>query len=152
MIDEVSLKVLEEFVRDSRQSIREVARKLGVSSGTVASRLKEMEAQGIIKGYTTLLDYEKLGYVLTAVTEVIVSGGMIKEVGEEIARLSQAIAVYNITGDADILVVGKFDSRQSLSNFIERVLKLPNVVRTKTSVVLSTLKEGSNHLVRAPTR
>jgi len=77
---------------------------------------------------------------------------MIKEVGEEIARLSQAIAVYNITGDADILVVGKFDSRQSLSNFIERVLKLPNVVRTKTSVVLSTLKEGSNHLVRAPTR
>jgi len=75
MIDEVSLKVLEEFVRDSRQSIREVARKLGVSSGTVASRLKEMEAQGIIKGYTTLLDYEKLGYVLTAVTEVIVSGG-----------------------------------------------------------------------------
>ena len=57
MIDETSRKVLAEYLQDSRQSFREVARKIGISSGTVASRIKDMEENVIIKKYTTLLNY-----------------------------------------------------------------------------------------------
>jgi len=81
MVDETSQKVLEEYLRDSRQSFREVARKIGISSGTVANRIKDLEDEGIIKKYTTQLDYEKLGYELTAISEIIVSEGMMIEVG-----------------------------------------------------------------------
>ncbi|UCH57559.1 MAG: winged helix-turn-helix transcriptional regulator, partial [Candidatus Bathyarchaeota archaeon] len=65
MIDETSTMILRQFLEDSRRSFREVARKIGVSSGTVASRVKEMEEEGVIKKYIALLDYEKLGYELT---------------------------------------------------------------------------------------
>jgi Lrp/AsnC family transcriptional regulator for asnA, asnC and gidA len=143
MVDEVSEKVLEEYLLDSRQSFREVARKIGVSSGTVASRIKDMEETGVIKKYTTQLDYEKLGYELTAVTEIIVSEGMMMEVGNEISKIRQAISVYNVTGDSDILVIAKFKSRQTLSDFTKTILKMPHVVRTKTHVVLNTLKEDN---------
>ena len=111
------------------------------SSGTVASRLKEMEDAGIIRRYSAILDYEKLGYELTAITEVTVSDGKMIEVCETIAKMSQATGVYNVTGDADIMVVGKFRSRRELSDFTKKLLTIPHVLRTKTHLVLNTMKE-----------
>ena len=141
MLDDITAKVLDEYLRDSRQSIREVARKVGVSSGTVASRLKEMEEAGIIRRYSAILDYEKLGYELTAITEITVSDGKMIEVGEVIAKLSQATGVYNITGDSDLMIVGKFRTRKELSDFTKKTLTFPHVLRTKTHLVLNILKE-----------
>jgi DNA-binding Lrp family transcriptional regulator len=139
--DETSNKVLSEYLSDSRQSYREVAKKVGVSSGTVASRVRELEERGIVRRYTLLLDYEKLGYELTAITEIIVSGGKMLNIGEEIAKMGQTCGVYNITGDSDIMVVGKFKTRKELSDFTKKILTIPNVERTKTHLVLNTLKE-----------
>ena len=141
MVDDTAKKVLEEYLKDSRQSFREVARKIGISSGTVANRIKNLEEIGVIKKYTTQLDYDKLGYELTAVTEIIVSEGMMIEVGNMISKINETIGVYNVTGDSDILVIAKFRSRKDLSDFTKMVLKMPHVVRTKTHVVLNTLKE-----------
>jgi len=133
-------------MEDSRQSYREIARKIGVSPGTVVSRIRDMEKKGIIEKYTAKLNYEKLGYDLTVITEVTVSNGMIVEVGHEITKLKEACAIYNVTGDADVMVLAKFRNRDELSNFTKRVLKLPNVERTKTHLVLITLKEDFNIL------
>jgi len=144
MVDETAKRVLREYLRDSRQSFRDVARNIGISSGTVANRVRELEKSGIIKKYTIQLEYEKLGYELTAVTEIIVSEGMMIEVGKTISKIKETILVYNITGDADILVIAKFKSRRDLSDFTKTILKMPNVVRTKTHVVLNTLKEEFN--------
>jgi DNA-binding Lrp family transcriptional regulator len=141
LLDETALRVLEEYVRDSRQSYREIARRLGISSGTVASRAKELEEKGIIEKYTVQLNHEKLGYELTAITEIIISEGMMLEVGEEISKIPGALRVYNITGDADILVVARFKTRSQLSDFTKKITKMKYVVRTKTHVVLNTIKE-----------
>ena len=141
MLDETAIKVLKEYIRDSRQSYREISRRLGISSGTVASRVKELEEKEIIEKYTVQLNHEKLGYELTAITEIIVSEGMMLEVGEDIARIPGALRVYNITGDADILVVARFKTRRELSNFTKKITKMKYVVRTKTHVVLNTIKE-----------
>jgi DNA-binding Lrp family transcriptional regulator len=141
LLDEASMKVLEEYLRDARQSFREVARRVGFSSGTVASRVKRMEEAGVIKRYTVQLDYERMGYELTAVTEIIVSDGMMMEVGSQVAKTPQTIGVYNVTGDSDIMVVAKFKTRQQLSDFTKNITKMPHVVRTETHVVLNTLKE-----------
>lgn len=140
-MDETSISVLNEYIRDSRQSYREIARRLGISSGTVASRVRDLEDKGIIEKYTVQLNHEKLGYELTAITEIIISGGMMLEAGKQIANIGGALQVYNITGDSDILVVAKFKTRRQLSDFTKNITKMKNVVRTKTHVVLNTLKE-----------
>lgn len=146
VLDDTDRKILLECMEDSRQSYREMARKIGVSPGTVVSRIRDMEEKGIIEKYSTKLNYEKLGYDLTVITEVTVSNGMIVEVGHEITKLREACAIYNVTGDADVMVLAKFRNRDELSNFTKRVLKLPNVERTKTHLVLITLKEDFNIL------
>jgi DNA-binding Lrp family transcriptional regulator len=100
-----------------------------------------MEAAEVIRRYTVQLDYERMGYELTAITEIIVSDGMMLEVGAMISRIPQAMGVYNVTGDSDIMVAAKFKTRQQLSDFTKNITKMPHVVRTKTHVVLNTLKE-----------
>ena len=143
-LDETDKHVLMEVLRDSRQSYREIARRIDVSPGTVVSRVRDMEEKGIIKKFTANIDFEKLGYDLTVVTEVTVSKGMIFEAGHEIVKIKQAYAIYNVTGDSDVMVIAKFRNREELSNFTKKILKIPNVERTKTHLVLNTLKEDFN--------
>ena len=140
-LDELDKRILSVLLEDGRASCREIARALGVSPATVAKRLKKLETSGLIKGYTAILDHEKLGYEITAVTAITVSGGKLLEVEREIAKLPGVCAVYDVTGPVDVIVVAKFRSREDLSRFTKSLLAMPHVERTCTYVVLTTIKE-----------
>jgi DNA-binding Lrp family transcriptional regulator len=140
-LDEVDQKILGELLKDSRKSFREIARRVGVSVGTVLARVKNLEKEGIIKGYTVLLDHEKLGYELTAVIELTVSKGKLLEVDKEIAKKPNVCAVYDTTGLTDAMIIAKFKTREELSKFTKSLLSLQHVERTNTHFVLTTIKE-----------
>jgi DNA-binding Lrp family transcriptional regulator len=140
-LDETDVKVLKTLTEDARLSSRQVAKQCDISIGTVLSRIKKMEEEGIIKGYTVLLDQEKLGYELTVVTEITVSKGRLLEMENEIARIPNVCCVYDLTGLSDAAIIAKFKSREELSKFTKRLLSLPYVERTNTHVVLTTIKE-----------
>ena len=140
-LDETDVKILKTLLEDARLSSRQIAKKCGVSIGTVLSRIKKLEAEGIIKGYSVAVDHEKLGYELTVVTEITVSKGRLLEMENEIARLPNVCCVYDTTGLTDAVVIAKFKSREELSSFTKRLLALPYVERTNTHIVLTTVKE-----------
>jgi len=140
-LDEIDYRILEELLKDSRQSFREIARNVGVATGTVLARIKNMEKEGIIRGYTASLDHEKLGYELTVVVEITVSKGKLLEVDREIAKNPNVCAVYDITGLTDAIIVAKFKTREELSKFTKSILAIPYVERTNTHLVLTTIKE-----------
>jgi len=140
-IDDVDRKILNELLRDCRRSYRSLARRAGVSVGTVLSRIRKLEKAGVIRGYSALLDHEKLGYQLTVVAEITVLKGKLLEMEEAISRLSNTCAVYDVTGLTDALVIAKFHTREELSRFTKNLLSMPFVDRTNTHVVLTTIKE-----------
>lgn len=140
-LDETDVKILTVLTADARLSSRQIAKQCGVSVGTVLSHLKKMEKNGIIQGYSTLLDHEKLGYELTVVSEITVSKGRLLEMENEIARLPNVCCVYDVTGLIDAIIVAKFKNREELGKFTKRLLGLPYVERTNTHVVLTTIKE-----------
>lgn len=140
-LDETDVKILKTLLSDARLSSRQIAKQCGVSIGTVLSRIKKMEKEGIIKGYSALLDDEKLGYELTVVSEITVSKGRLLEMENEIARLPNVCCVYDVTGLIDAIIVAKFKNREELGKFTKRLLGLPYVERTNTHVVLTTIKE-----------
>jgi DNA-binding Lrp family transcriptional regulator len=100
-----------------------------------------MEKAGIIRGYTILLNYEKLGYELTAIAEITVSKGKLLEMEEAIGKHSNVCAVYDITGLTDAFVIAKFRNREELSKFTKGMLAMPFIDRTNTHLVLTTAKE-----------
>lgn len=140
-IDVTDRRILNELLRDCRRSYRAIARRSGVSVGTILSRIRKMEREGLIKGYTALLDHEKLGYQLTAIAEITVSKGKLLEMEQAISKLPNTCAVYDVTGLTDAFVIAKFHTREELSRFTKSLLAMPFVDRTNTHVVLTTVKE-----------
>jgi DNA-binding Lrp family transcriptional regulator len=140
-LDETDVKILKTLLSDARLSSRQIAKQCRVSIGTVLSRIKKMEKERIIKGYSALLDDEKLGYELMVVSEITVSKGRLLEMENEIARLPNVCCVYDVTGLIDAIIVAKFKNREELGKFTKRLLGLPYVERTNTHVVLTTIKE-----------
>jgi len=140
-MDETDVKILKTLVSDARLSLREISRKSGVSTHTALTRLKRMEGEGVVRGYTVVVDHERLGYQLTVLTEITVSKGRLLEVENEIARMPNVCCVYDVTGLTDAFVIAKFKRREELSAFAKRLLALPFVERTNTHVVLTTIKE-----------
>jgi len=140
-LNETDLKILQILLEDARFSSRQVAKKVGVSVGTVLSRIKRMEEEGLIKGYSVIMDHERIGYQLTVVMEVTVSKGRLVEMENEIAKISNVCSVYDVTGLTDAFIIAKFKSREELGRFTKRLLALPYIERTNTHVVLTTVKE-----------
>ncbi|MEM2968690.1 MAG: Lrp/AsnC family transcriptional regulator [Candidatus Bathyarchaeia archaeon] len=141
-LNETDRKILENLLADARLSSRQIAKNVGVSVGTVLSRIKKMEEDGLIKGYSAVLDHEKLGYELTVVTEITVSKGKLVEMENEVAKLPGVCCVYDVTGLTDAVIIAKFKSREDLGKFTKNLLSLPYVERTNTHVVLTTVREN----------
>ncbi len=140
-IDEIDIAILKEVQEDSKTSYRDIAKKLGLSVGTVHNRVKKMADMGVIRSFAAILDPEKLGFDLTAVILMQVDGGHIVDVERAIAKSKSVMAVYDTTGDFDIITIAKFKSREELNTFIKENLKMPNVKRSVTSIVLNVVKE-----------
>jgi Lrp/AsnC family transcriptional regulator for asnA, asnC and gidA len=140
-VDNVDRQILTVLQDDSRLSFNKVAAKANVSVGTAYNRIKNLEAKGLLKGYTIMVDPVKMGYSITAIILVQAEGSYLTEVENEIAQASAVIALYDITGDYDAAVIAKFKDRNGLNTFIKHLSATPHVKRAVTNVALNTIKE-----------
>ena len=79
-LDKTDVEIIRVLEKNSRLSLRKIAKKVGVSVATVMHRINRLEKDGIVKRYTTLVDYDKLGYELQAIISGDVSKGKVVEV------------------------------------------------------------------------
>ena len=140
-MDETDERILRHLMVDARVSARQLALKLGMSTVTVLSRIKKLEKSKIIKGYSALIDHEKIGYSLTAVIEMVAKNDKIVDIENEISKFENVCGVYDITGSTDTIIIAKFKERNELSKFVKDLAAIPNVENTITHVVLNTTKE-----------
>ena len=106
-----------------------------------ASRIKNLEEKGILKGYAAILDPVKLGFDLTAVIFIQTEGGYIKNLESELSQMSNVITIYEITGDFDIVAIVKLKDRDSLNSLIKNLLVTPHIKKTMTNITLNVVKE-----------
>jgi DNA-binding Lrp family transcriptional regulator len=140
-IDSLDLKILRHLLVGGRLSFRQMSADLGVSTTTIAFRVSRLEKEKVIKGYAATVDFQKLGYELTVITEISVSKGKLLEMEREIAKLPTVCAVYDVTGEIDGIVIAKVKNSEELSRFTKGLLAMPFIERTNSHVVLTTVKE-----------
>jgi DNA-binding Lrp family transcriptional regulator len=140
-IDDIDVQIIGLLQEDSRLSYNKIANRLGISVGTALNRVKSLEDRGVIKGYTLIVDPSKVGYGLTAIILIQAEGKHLLDVEKEVAKISNVISVYDITGDFDFAVIARFKDRESLNAFIKRLLAVTYVKRTVTNVALNIIKE-----------
>ena len=141
-IDDLDLKIIVELQNDARQSFKDIAERLGVAEGTVYNRVNKLKDLDVIKRFVPDIDHSKLGYDLTALIGIVVEGGHLPENEEEIAKDPSVLAVYDVTGEYDIMIVAKFKDRAGLNDFIKRIVAMKYVQRTYTMVALNVVKEA----------
>ncbi len=148
-IDELDRKILTKLQEDGRKSFREIAKEVDSTAVTVINRVNKMQDSGIIQGYTAKIDYEKLGYRVVAAIEIIVRGEHLKEVEDRLNSHPNVTAVYEITGDTDVLIITKFRDRDELGAFVvEYLLDSDQVEKTITHVAFGTY--GESHHIQLP--
>jgi DNA-binding Lrp family transcriptional regulator len=140
-LDDLDKLILSTLIEDSRLSYRQVAKKVGSSVATVMNRIKSLEKEGIIKKYTTLLNYEKLGYDVEVMIEVRIAKGKLIEVEKEIAHNPSVFAVYDMTGDFDAAILARFPNRRKMDAFLKKIQQYDFVERTNTRFILNTIRE-----------
>lgn len=140
-IDKVDFQILNILQEDCHLSFRKIADKIQISGVMTASRIKNLEEKGILKGYTAILDPVKLGYDLTAIIFIQTEGGYIKDLENELSQMSNVITIYEITGDFDLVAIVKLKDRDSLNTLIKNLLVTPHIKKTMTNITLNVVKE-----------
>ena len=134
-------KLVNELLGDGRASLRSLAEELDVSVTTVSNHLSDLEEGGIIQGYTPKIDYDALGYDVTAIVQLKVEGSSLPEVTDSLREHKQMISVYEVTGDYDIIAIGKFTETDGMNRHIKKLLVDPEIKESNTSVVLNAASE-----------
>ncbi|MDD3419377.1 MAG: Lrp/AsnC family transcriptional regulator [Candidatus Gastranaerophilales bacterium] len=137
-LDETSLKILSLLQKNARMSFTEIGQEIGLTSSSVAERVKKMEEQGVIESYTVNVNSEKLGFSITAVMLVSFTGVFAqqeKTIVNELSKFYQVVECIRITGKNDFLIKIMVSSMEEFKIINDEVAKLGQV---DTSLVVST--------------
>ncbi|MFI0773962.1 Lrp/AsnC family transcriptional regulator [Streptomyces sp. NPDC021212] len=135
-VDALDAKILRLLLEQPRTSVREYARLLGVARGTVQARLDRLEREGVITGYGPSLSPAALGHPVLAFVHIEVTQGHLDDVGDALATVPEIIEVFSTTGAGDLLTRAVARDNEHLEDVVQRVIRLPGVVRTRTEMVL----------------
>ncbi|MFW6123688.1 MAG: Lrp/AsnC family transcriptional regulator [Acidobacteriota bacterium] len=141
MVDDLDRKIIRVLNKNARKSYREIAKQLGISVTAVINRIKKFEDNEVIKGYIPLVDREYFGMKLTALIALRLKQGNLLEIQRQIAKDDRIAAVYDITGEWDSLIIGYFEDRKDLNDFIKTLLLKNSIDRSITHLVLNIVKE-----------
>lgn len=141
LLDDVDKKIINALIMDSSLSYRQVAAKVKVSVATVMNRVNKLKKEKIIRRFTTLVDYDKIGYEVEVMIEVRISKGKLIDVENKIATHKNVFAVYDITGGFDAAILARFKHRSQMDAFLKKLQTYDFVERTNTRFILNTIKE-----------
>ncbi len=141
-MDKTDFAIINALEDNARLSLRKIAKEVGVSTATVMHRLNRLGAEKAIRSYSALPDYDRLGYNMQAIIDVIVSKGKLFQVEKKIAAHPNVAAVYDITGHFDVMVIAYFKTRRGLDEFVKKIQTYDFVEKTETRIILNTIKEG----------
>lgn len=140
-LEEKDRKILNILVDSSRLSLRQIAKKAGISVATAMHHIKKLEEEGIIEKYSAKIDYEKAGYDVEVIIEIRISKGKLADVEKKIAANPNVFAVYDVTGSFDAVVLARFKTRKQMDYFLKKLQTYEFLERTETKLILNAVKE-----------
>ncbi len=142
-LDDLDFEILVQLMARGRMTWSELAGVLGLSSPATADRVRRLEDRQVIQGYAAQVNPSAVGCELMAFIAVTLERPQHREAFLTVVRRSPQIQeCHHVTGDDDYLLKVRCRSTADLERLISDELKeLPGIVRTRTTIVLSTIKE-----------
>jgi DNA-binding Lrp family transcriptional regulator len=139
-MDEIDQQLLAALRRDARTNIATLATKLGVSRGTVTNRIRKLEDDGIIVGYTVRVRPDAQRDLITAWMSIAVDGNQTRAVVSSLLGEPNVSKLYDTNGRWDLLAELRADTLQELGKVLERIRLVKGISNTETSIHLETYR------------
>ena len=141
-MDEKDLMILSLLQPNSFLTNADLAKKVGMAPSAVLERIKKLEQKGIIEGYPTRIKAEALELKLLAFIFVKTSEGPGNaSVAKQLSKIPEVLELHHVAGEDCYLLKVRTKDPQSLIHLMREKFRIPNLLSTKTTIVLETLKE-----------
>ncbi len=145
-LDKFDIAILEGLQRNARISLQELGTQVGLTASPCWTRIKRMEAAGVIEGYTVKLSPTALGLADTVIVQVTLeshSDEALMDFGRALASIPEVLEAFLVSGDYDYYIrIAVSDTRDYERLLRERLYKIKGIRHSKSSFVLRTLKKA----------
>lgn len=145
MIDGIDRQILGNLQSNARISNAEIARRVGLAPSAVLERIRRLERDGIVLGYTARINPVAVGRgTLAFVFVQAESRPFDASVGRQLSEIPEVLEVHEIAGEDCLLAKVRCESNEALGRLLqERIGSLPAVRRTRTTIALATVREST---------
>lgn len=145
-LDQYDVAILGVLREDARASLQEISSKVGLSSTPCWNRIKKMEAEGVIQGYTVKIDPAAIGFTETVIVQVNLESHndeTLYAFGKALGEIPEVLEAFLISGDYDYYIrIAVRDTRDYERMLREKLYRIPGIRHSKSSFVLRRLKES----------
>jgi Lrp/AsnC family transcriptional regulator, leucine-responsive regulatory protein len=153
-VDKFDLAILKVLQEDARASLQDISKRVGLSATPCWNRIRKMEADGVIQGYTVRIDPAAIGFTETVIVQVTLESHTdetLYDFGRTLEQIPEVLEAYLVSGDYDYYIrIAVKDTRDYERLLRERLYRIPGIRHSKSSFVLRTLKESLIPLSSAP--
>ncbi len=135
-LDKLDKEILLYLTRNARASFREISKAIGVSVGTVKSRIEKLEKAGVLIGFAPIINHDKLGWHLNVIIALSVDRAYTDKILKKLESDLRVRSVYLVTGNVDIFIRARFRDTNELRDFL---MKDMNVDGIKSSITYTVL-------------
>src|SRR5213592_2776725 len=141
-IDAVDRQIVALLREDARRSFQDIGGHVSLSAPAVKRRVDRLRREGVIRGFTTLIDPRRFGWQTQAIVELTTIGRFSgADILAAIRGHPEVAAAYTVAGEASAILIVRAEDTVNLEEVLERLRETPAITRTRTAVVLSTLLE-----------
>jgi DNA-binding Lrp family transcriptional regulator len=139
-MDETNRQIVALMRENARRSFQDIGKNVGLSAPAVKRRVDRLEADGVIRGYTTVIDPHAAGWHAEAFVDLYCEGGMSGEAIKRVVETEPRVAsAHTVAGEASAMLHVMAEDTKDLELALERIRNTQGISRTVTEVVLSTL-------------
>lgn len=137
-LDNTDLRIIESVRANLKASQTVIARQLEIARGTVYARIERLELEGVITGYTPIVDPARAGYGVLAFTTLEIRQGSHNDTINALRSIPEIIEIHTITGEGDLLCRIVAKSNDHLHEVIQLVTGVPTVTRSQSQLALAS--------------
>lgn len=145
-LDAVDRRILSALRHEGRLTMNELAEKVGLSPSPCWTRVKRMEASGVISGYAAVLNHNALGMsdmVLVEITLDRHDESLLDRFGEALIRMPEVLEAYLVTGEYDYLIKVAVSGTEDYERFLrERLYRIEGIRSSRSVFALRALKQA----------
>jgi DNA-binding Lrp family transcriptional regulator len=139
-LDSIDRKIVAILQESAKRTFADIGADVGLSATAVKRRVDRLEGDGVIVGYGARVNWRALGEAIESLIEIYCADRTSPaDVGRSLSTVQEIISAFTVSGEADAVIRVRVDSIDHLERLVERLRRDPNIVRTRTLIVLSTL-------------